>query len=92
MAIFTSQQGDRLQIVDHLTQEEDLSIYNIISMCNFLIILNSFFQMRAIKEELGDTDEDEDDIVALDRKLQSSGMPANVWKHTQRELRYVFIL
>jgi ATP-dependent Lon protease len=45
--------------------------------------------MRAIKEELGDTDEDEDDIVALDRKLQNSGMPANVWKHTQRELRSV---
>ena len=48
--------------------------------------------MRAIKEELGDTDEDEDDIVALDRKLQSSGMPGNVWKHTQRELRYVAVL
>ncbi|KAH7285936.1 hypothetical protein KP509_33G051800 [Ceratopteris richardii] len=44
-------------------------------------------QMRAIKEELGDTDDDEDDVVALERKMQSAGMPGNVWKHAQRELR-----
>ncbi|KAJ7560524.1 hypothetical protein O6H91_04G133700 [Diphasiastrum complanatum] len=44
-------------------------------------------QMKAIKEELGDNDEDEDDIVALEKKMQSAGMPANVWKHAQRELR-----
>eukprot|EP01018_Ginkgo_biloba_P007468 Gb_18856 [translate_table: standard] len=44
-------------------------------------------QMRAIKEELGDNDDDEDDMVALERKMQSAGMPANVWKHAQRELR-----
>ncbi|RWR80580.1 lon protease 2, peroxisomal-like protein [Cinnamomum micranthum f. kanehirae] len=44
-------------------------------------------QMRAIKEELGDNDDDEDDIVALERKMQSAGMPPNVWKHAQRELR-----
>ncbi|KAI5655831.1 hypothetical protein M9H77_33018 [Catharanthus roseus] len=44
-------------------------------------------QMRAIKEELGDNDDDEDDLVALERKMQSAGMPANIWKHAQRELR-----
>ncbi|KAJ8632042.1 hypothetical protein MRB53_025378 [Persea americana] len=44
-------------------------------------------QMRAIKEELGDNDDDEDDVVALEGKMQSAGMPPNVWKHAQRELR-----
>ncbi|XVF10956.1 hypothetical protein REPUB_Repub07fG0227900 [Reevesia pubescens] len=44
-------------------------------------------QMRAIKEELGDNDDDEDDLVALERKMQSAGMPSNIWKHAQRELR-----
>ncbi|KAK9667924.1 hypothetical protein RND81_13G021000 [Saponaria officinalis] len=44
-------------------------------------------QMRAIKEELGDNDDDEDDIAALERKMQSAGMPSNIWKHAQRELR-----
>ncbi|KAL9327501.1 hypothetical protein ACSQ67_002504 [Phaseolus vulgaris] len=44
-------------------------------------------QMRAIKEELGDDDDDEDDLAALERKMQSAGMPQNVWKHVQRELR-----
>ncbi|KAG2644838.1 hypothetical protein PVAP13_2KG380800 [Panicum virgatum] len=44
-------------------------------------------QMRAIKEELGDNDDDEDDVVALERKMQNAGMPANIWKHAQRELR-----
>ncbi|KAL4199586.1 hypothetical protein AMTRI_Chr03g51920 [Amborella trichopoda] len=44
-------------------------------------------QMRAIKEELGDNDDDEDDVAALERKMQSAGMPPNVWKHAQRELR-----
>ncbi|KNA21807.1 hypothetical protein SOVF_039800 [Spinacia oleracea] len=44
-------------------------------------------QMRAIKEELGDNDDDEDDVAVLERKMQSAGMPANIWKHAQRELR-----
>ncbi|OWM88311.1 hypothetical protein CDL15_Pgr003723 [Punica granatum] len=44
-------------------------------------------QMRAIKEELGDNDDDEDDIAALESKMQSAGMPSNIWKHAQRELR-----
>ncbi|XP_077237309.1 lon protease homolog 2, peroxisomal isoform X2 [Tasmannia lanceolata] len=44
-------------------------------------------QMRAIKEELGDNDDDEDDVVALERKMQGAGMPPNIWKHAQRELR-----
>ncbi|XP_074269748.1 lon protease homolog 2, peroxisomal isoform X2 [Silene latifolia] len=44
-------------------------------------------QMRAIKEELGDNDDDEDDVAALERKMQSAGMPSDVWKHAQRELR-----
>lgn len=44
--------------------------------------------MRAIKEELGDNDDDEDDLAALERKMQSAGMPPNVWKHAQRELRW----
>lgn len=46
--------------------------------------------MRAIKEELGDNDDDEDDVAALERKMQDAGMPANIWKHAQRELRYEF--
>ncbi|XP_068634123.1 lon protease homolog 2, peroxisomal-like [Aristolochia californica] len=44
-------------------------------------------QMRAIKEELGDNDDDEDDVTALERKMQSAGMPPNIWKHAHRELR-----
>lgn len=44
-------------------------------------------QMRAIKEELGDNDDDEDDLTALERKMQDAGMPANIWKHAHRELR-----
>nr|DAD18256.1 TPA_asm: hypothetical protein HUJ06_019719 [Nelumbo nucifera] len=44
-------------------------------------------QMRAIKEELGDNDDDEDDIASLERKMQSAGMPPSVWKQAQRELR-----
>ncbi|XVE57520.1 hypothetical protein DITRI_Ditri04bG0097200 [Diplodiscus trichospermus] len=44
-------------------------------------------QMRAIKEELGDNDDDEDDLAALERKMQSAEMPSNIRKHAQRELR-----
>ncbi|WOL13153.1 lon protease [Canna indica] len=44
-------------------------------------------QMRAIKEELGDNDDDEDDVAALERKMQSAGMPPNIWKQAQKELR-----
>ncbi|KAI3453442.1 hypothetical protein Pfo_010105 [Paulownia fortunei] len=44
-------------------------------------------QMRAIKEELGDNDDEEDDVAALERKMQDAGMPPNIWKHAQRELR-----
>ncbi|WVZ23253.1 hypothetical protein V8G54_001797 [Vigna mungo] len=44
-------------------------------------------QMRAIKEELGDNDDDEDDLAALERKMQSARMPQNIWKHAHRELR-----
>lgn len=43
--------------------------------------------MRAIKEELGDNDDEEDDVAALERKMQDAGMPSNTWKHAQRELR-----
>ncbi|KAK7386299.1 hypothetical protein VNO78_26439 [Psophocarpus tetragonolobus] len=46
-----------------------------------------FSRMRAIKEELGDNDDDEDDLAALERKMQSAGMPQNIWKHAHRELR-----
>nr|KYP67015.1 hypothetical protein KK1_013332 [Cajanus cajan] len=42
-------------------------------------------QMRAIKEELGDNDDDEDDLAAMERKMQR--MPQNIWKHAHRELR-----
>ncbi|KAG4403839.1 hypothetical protein GLYMA_01G203100v4 [Glycine max] len=44
-------------------------------------------QMRAIKEELGDNDDDEDDLAALERKMQKAGMPQNIWKHAHKELR-----
>ncbi|GAB4834663.1 hypothetical protein Ancab_032926 [Ancistrocladus abbreviatus] len=44
-------------------------------------------QMRAIKEELGDNDDDEDDMATLEKKMQSAGMPPNIWKHAQREFR-----
>lgn len=46
--------------------------------------------MRAIKEELGDNDDEDDDVAALERKMQDAGMPPNIWKHAQRELRFVF--
>ncbi|CAL5359676.1 unnamed protein product [Camellia sinensis] len=45
-------------------------------------------QMRAIKEELGDNDDDEDDVSSLERKMQNAGMPPDTWKHAQRELSY----
>lgn len=54
--------------------------------CLFLFLF-CFVQIRAIKEELGDDDEDEDDVLALEKKMQSAGMPPNVWKQAQRELR-----
>ena len=38
---------------------------------------------------MGDNDDDEDDVVALEKKMQTVGMPPNVWKHAQRELRYI---
>ncbi|XP_042458806.1 lon protease homolog 2, peroxisomal-like isoform X3 [Zingiber officinale] len=44
-------------------------------------------QMRAIKEELGDNDDCEDDVAAVERKMQNAGMPPNIWKLAQRELR-----
>jgi ATP-dependent Lon protease len=43
--------------------------------------------MRAIKEELGDNDDDDDDVATLERKMHNARMPANIWKHAQRELR-----
>ncbi|CAA6673844.1 unnamed protein product [Spirodela intermedia] len=44
-------------------------------------------QMRAIRDELGDGEDDEDDVVALERKVQTAGMPPNVSKQAQKELR-----
>eukprot|EP00252_Welwitschia_mirabilis_P003396 TRINITY_DN13477_c0_g1_i1.p1 TRINITY_DN13477_c0_g1~~TRINITY_DN13477_c0_g1_i1.p1 ORF type:complete len:879 (-),score=209.19 TRINITY_DN13477_c0_g1_i1:613-3249(-) len=44
-------------------------------------------KMRAIKEELGDNDDEDDDLIALERKLQTAGMPSVVKKQAQRELR-----
>ncbi|MCH88945.1 LON protease peroxisomal-like [Trifolium medium] len=47
------------------------------------------FEMKAIKEELGDNDDEEDDLAALERKMQSAGMPQNTWKLALREFRYL---
>lgn len=47
--------------------------------------------MRAIKEELGDNDDEDDDVATLERKMKAAGMPPNIWKHAQRELRYVLL-
>ncbi|PNY12175.1 ion protease peroxisomal-like, partial [Trifolium pratense] len=44
-------------------------------------------EMKAIKEELGDNDDEEDDLAALERKMQSAGMPQNTWKLAIREFR-----
>lgn len=44
--------------------------------------------MKAIKEELGNNDDDEDDLAALESKMQTAGLPSNIWKQAQRELRY----
>ncbi|CAI9283729.1 unnamed protein product [Lactuca saligna] len=44
-------------------------------------------QMRAIKEELGDIYDEDDDVAALERKMQDGGMRLNIWKHAQRGLR-----
>lgn len=46
------------------------------------------YQIRAIKDELGENDEDDDDVSALEKKMQEACMPPHVWKHAQRELRY----
>lgn len=62
------------------------------SFVSVFIFVHDMLQMRAIKEELGDNDDDEDDVSALERKMQSAGMPANIWKHAQRELRYNIFL
>ncbi|KAK9071883.1 hypothetical protein SSX86_008313 [Deinandra increscens subsp. villosa] len=34
-------------------------------------------QMRAIKEELGDNDDEDDDVASLERKMQAAGIPPN---------------
>lgn len=57
------------------------------SKWTFLSDEHANLQMRAIKEELGDNDDEEDDVAALERKMQNAGMPANIWKLAQREMR-----
>ena len=49
--------------------------------------------MRAIKEEFGhiDIDDDKNDPAALERKMQSAGMPQNIWKHAHRVVK-LFLL
>ncbi|KAG5540035.1 hypothetical protein RHGRI_020311 [Rhododendron griersonianum] len=64
-----------------------LPIYSYLNGIFHAYSLTSIFQMRAIKEELGDNDDDEDDVTALERKMESAGMPPDIWKHAQRELR-----
>ncbi|KAK4802572.1 hypothetical protein SAY86_000775 [Trapa natans] len=45
-------------------------------------------QMKAINEELGDNDnDDEDDLATLENKMQNAGLPSNISKHAHRELR-----
>lgn len=53
--------------------------------------LRDCWQIRVIKDELGENDDDEDDVVALEKKMHDARMPPNVWKHAQRELRYEII-
>ncbi|PWA48681.1 hypothetical protein CTI12_AA488470 [Artemisia annua] len=43
--------------------------------------------MRAIKEVLGDNDDEDNNVAALERKMQGARMPPNIWKHATRELR-----
>ncbi|THU44240.1 hypothetical protein C4D60_Mb02t05330 [Musa balbisiana] len=69
-----------IRVAEKITQKVEGQLSK--SQKEFLLRL----QMRAIKEELGD-DDDEDDLAALERKMQSAGMPPNIWKHAQRELR-----
>jgi hypothetical protein len=57
------------------------------SKWTFLSDEHANLHMRAIKEELGDNDDEEDDVAALERKMQNAGMPANIWKLAQREMR-----
>ncbi|CAL9203340.1 unnamed protein product [Musa hybrid cultivar] len=71
-----------IRVAEKITQKVEGQLSK--SQKEFLLRL----QMRAIKEELGDNDDDdEDDLAALERKMQSAGMPPNIWKHAQRELR-----
>lgn len=47
-------------------------------------------QMRNLQDPLGGGDnslDDDDDVASLEQKLEKAGMPANVWKHAQREAR-----
>ncbi|URD86202.1 hypothetical protein MUK42_26860 [Musa troglodytarum] len=70
-----------IHVTEKITQKVEGQLSK--SQKEFLLRL----QMRAIKEELGDNDDDEDDLAALERKMQRAGMPPNIWKHAQRELR-----
>ncbi|CAD5193006.1 unnamed protein product [Musa acuminata subsp. malaccensis] len=70
-----------IRVAEKITQKVEGQLSK--SQKEFLLRL----QMRAIKEELGDNDDDEDDLATLERKMQSAGMPPNIWKHAQRELR-----
>jgi len=58
-------------------------------LTTLILLCEKYIQMKAIKEELGDNDDEEDDLAALERKMQSAGMPQNVWKLALRELRYL---
>lgn len=44
-------------------------------------------QLKAIKEELGDKDDDENGIEELERRLKEVGLPEEAEKASQRELR-----
>ncbi|KAJ8466025.1 hypothetical protein OPV22_028577 [Ensete ventricosum] len=70
-----------IRVAEKITQKVEGQLSK--SQKEFLLRL----QMRAIKEELGDNDDDEDDLAALERRMQGAGMPPNIWKHAQRELR-----
>ncbi|KAI5077372.1 hypothetical protein GOP47_0007196 [Adiantum capillus-veneris] len=53
----------------------------------FTVVNKTESAREEMRAELGDTDDDDDDVIALERKMQGAGMPGNVWKHAQRELR-----
>jgi hypothetical protein len=99
MVIYHTKDFKSLRLLANSAAEEHFNfvfilyivLFRTLSDCTALIFfcVKKYIQMKAIKEELGDNDDEEDDLAALERKMQSAGMPQNTWKLALREFRYL---